>query len=124
MKDKAFKWIGIVISFLVVVMMLFSATLKLAKPDEVVKGFVDQFGYPESQLVIIGILEIVCALVYAFPKTAVLGAVLLTGYLGGAVATHTRVQDPMLLSAVIMGIFVWLGLWFRDARIRALLPLR
>jgi hypothetical protein len=72
-------------------------------------------------------LLLVCTLLYAAPQTAVLGAILLTGYLGGAVATHVRVGDPLfshILFGVYVGVFLWLGLYLRDARLRALVPLR
>jgi Mn2+/Fe2+ NRAMP family transporter len=73
---------------------------------------------------LIGILEIACTVIYVIPRTSVLGAILLTGYLGGATATHVRIGDPSFFGPVIFGVLVWLGLWLRDARLRALLPLR
>ena len=82
-----------------------------------------KFGYPEGVLIAIGITEVVCVVLYLLPQTAVLGAVMLTGYLGGAIATHVRVHDNFI-SPVIVGVFVWLALYLRDPRVRALLPLR
>jgi uncharacterized membrane protein YphA (DoxX/SURF4 family) len=97
--------------------------MKLKGPPEFTEQFVDKFGYPADLALAIGVIEISCAVIYLIPQTAVLGAVLLTGYLGGAVATHVRVHDNFL-GAVIGGVLVWLGLYLRDPRIRALLPVR
>ena len=96
--------------------------IKLIKPTEVVAEFA-RLGYPESLVVGIGILELVCTVIYIVPRTSVLGAILLTGYLGGATATHVRVGDPFI-PPVLGGALVWAGLYLRDARIRALIPLR
>ncbi len=83
-----------------------------------------QFGYPEHLTTPIGLVLIACTLLYLLPRTAVLGAILLTGYLGGATATHVRVEDPSFLFAATFGVLVWAGLYLRDARLRALLSLR
>jgi hypothetical protein len=116
-------WIGRVLSALPVLMLLFSGVLKLLRPEAVVQEF-ERLGYrDESVIVALGIVEITCAIIYAIPRTAVLGAILLTGYLGGAVATHVRIADPWF-PPIIGGVLVWLGLWFRDAQVRALAPLR
>jgi hypothetical protein len=88
-----------------------------------VPDFVEKFGYPETLLTPIGIIEVLCVLLYAIPRTSVLGAILLTGYMGGAVATHVRIGD-MFVPPLMIGVFVWLGLFLRDAGIRALLPWR
>ena len=117
---KAF-WAGWILSGLVVLMMLFSAVMKLFKPATVVQEF-GRLGYAESITITIGILELMCALIYLVPRTSVLGAILLTAYLGGATATHVRISDPFF-SPVILGILVWLALYLRDARLRALVPL-
>jgi hypothetical protein len=74
-------------------------------------------------LVPIGLLELLCAVLYLVPQTALLGAVLLTGYLGGAVATHLRIGEPFVLP-LVLGVLIWAGLWLRDPRLRGLLPLR
>ena len=82
---------------------------------------------PESVIVPLGLIQLVCLVAYLVPRTTVLGAVLWTGYLGGAVATHVRVGSPLLthtLFPIYVAIFLWLGLWLRDARLRAVLPLR
>jgi hypothetical protein len=83
-----------------------------------------RYGYPESQIVIIGVLEFLSCVIYLIPNTAVLGAILMTGYLGGATATNFRVSDPSYILTVLLGVFVWGGLFFRDARLRALIPFR
>jgi DoxX-like protein len=96
--------------------------MKLAKPAPVVEGFV-RLGYPESLALGIGIVELACAVIYVIPRTSVLGAILLTGYLGGATATHVRIGEPFFMP-IILGVLVWGGLFLRDERLRALLPLR
>ncbi|MDQ6733415.1 MAG: DoxX family protein [Nitrospirota bacterium] len=120
--SKKMLWAGYIISALPVLLLLFSGVMKLAKPPSVVEGFV-RFGYPESVILGIGIVELACVVIYVIPRTAVLGAILLTGYLGGATATHVRVGEPFF-APIVLGILVWGGLYLRDARLRALLPLR
>jgi hypothetical protein len=105
-------------------MMSFSATMKFIRPPQMVEQFVGKFGYAESSLLAIGVVEISCVLLYAIPRTATLGAVLLTGYLGGAVATHVRILDPGFVTPVVLGLFAWAGLYLRDERLRPLMPLR
>jgi uncharacterized membrane protein YphA (DoxX/SURF4 family) len=112
-----------VIATLIGLMLAVSGSMKLMKPPEFIKQWVDTLGYPEDVAAAIGIVEICCAVLYLIPQTAVLGAVLLTGYLGGAVATHVRVHDNFL-SPAIGGVLVWLSLFLRDPRVRALLPFR
>jgi hypothetical protein len=85
--------------------------------------FVHKFGYSEDSLLGIGILELTCVLVYAVPRTTFLGSVLMTAYLGGAVATHVRVSDAFVIP-VVLGVLVWVGLYLREPRLRALAPLR
>jgi hypothetical protein len=97
--------------------------MKLVQPPPVIEAFTGTFGYPASTLVPIGILEIACVALYAFPPTAVLGAVMVTGYLGGAIATHVRVGDPFV-GPLVLGILAWAGLYLREPRLRALLPRR
>ena len=116
-------WTGRVLSGIVVLMLSFSAVMKLQAPPEVVEPFVNVMGYPAAVLGTLGILELVCALIYAIPQTRVLGAILLTGYLGGAVATHVRVEDGQFFTPVLVGVVLWAALFLRDARLRALLPL-
>ncbi len=102
--------------------LIFSATMKFLSPAEMIDQFVNKLGYPEGLAVTIGIVEVVCTLLFLFPRTAVLGAVLLTGYLGGAIATHVRIEDNFAGPA-IGGVLVWLALYLREPRIRALLPI-
>jgi DoxX-like protein len=121
--SKKMLWAGRIVSALPVLLMVFGGTFGLLKPALAVPGFV-HFGYPERLLLPICIVELVCAVLYAIPRTSVLGAILLTGYLGGATATHVRVGDPLFLAPVILGVLVWGGLYLRDGRLRGLIPLR
>jgi len=124
--SKKMLWTGRIISILVVLFMLFTGTLKLIKPAGVVEGFA-HFGYPERLILIIGIVEIACTVIYAIPRTSILGAILLTGYLGGAVASQLRVGLPLfsnVLAPVYIGVLIWGGLFLRDRRLRALIPVR
>jgi len=121
--SKKALWAGRIISALPVLLLLFSATLKFAKPPGVVEGF-KKFGYPEHLILVLAILEIGCTIIYLIPQTSVIGAILLTGYLGGATATHFRIGDPSFIMPVICGVLVWLGLLLREGRLRPLLPLR
>jgi hypothetical protein len=117
-------WTGRVISALPVLMMGVGGVYALVKPDMMLEGFAEQ-GWPAHMAKPVAITEVVCAVIYAIPRTAVLGAILLTGYLGGAVATHLRADEPaMITPAIVIGLFVWLGLLLRDARVRSLLPFR
>lgn len=120
--SKKKLWTGRIISALAVLMLVFSGVMKLLKPLPVVEEFA-RLGYPESLAVGIGILEILCAFVYMIPRTSILGAILLTGYLGGATATHVRIGDPFFIP-IVLGIFIWVGLFLRDDRLQALIPLR
>jgi hypothetical protein len=112
-----------VLSALPVLALVMSALMKLSHPPAFVETFTVKFGYPPGLLAPIGVLELLCTAVYLVPSTSVLGAVLLTGYLGGATATHVRVGDAFLIP-VVLGVLVWGGLFLRDGRIRELLPLR
>ena len=108
-------------SALIALLMVFSAVMKLMKPPAVVQGFA-HFGFPEGLLLPLGILELACTLVYVVPRTSVLGAILLTGYLGGATAVSVRIGEPFI-APVIIGVLVWGGLFLRDRRLRELIPL-
>ena len=121
--SKTRLWAGRIISALPVLLMVFGGVFGVLKPAVAVPGFI-QYGYPEKVFLPICILEIACAVVYAIPRTSVLGAILLTGYLGGATATHVRVGDPLFFVPVVLGVLVWGGLFLRDDRLRALIPLR
>jgi hypothetical protein len=123
--SKKAIWAGRIISVLPSLMLLFSSVLKLSKPAELVTEF-SRLGYPESVILGIGVVELACVIVYLIPRASVIGAILLTGYLGGAIATHVRIGDPIsnILGPIIFGVFIWAGLYLRDERLRALLPLR
>lgn len=120
-QSKFMTYAGWAITGLVGLFMVFSGTMALLRPPGMTDRFATQFGYPEDLILAIGIVEILCAVLYVLPPTAVLGAVLLTGYLGGAVATHVRVKDSFIIPLVV-GVFVWLGVYLRDPQVRALLP--
>ncbi len=124
--SKKGVWTGRVLSGLVVLFLIPDGIIKFIKPAPVVDAFA-HLGLPLSLANTIGILLLVCTAIYAFPRTAVLGAILLTGYLGGAVATHLRAGDPLfshILFPTYLGVMLWLGLYLRDERLRALVPLR
>ncbi len=121
--SKWMLWSGRVLSALPVLMLVMSAVMKFTNSPAVTKGFTD-FGFDTKLLPGLGITELICTAMYVIPQTSVLGAILLTGYLGGAVATHLRVGDPMFIAPVVFGVIVWLGLVLRDVRLRALLPWR
>ncbi len=119
-------WAGRILSALPVAFLLLDGVMKVAKPAFVVEATV-QLGYPESVVIGLGIVLLACTALYVMPRTAVLGAILLTGYLGGAVATHVRVGNPFFTHAffpVYLALLIWGGLFLRDARLRALVPLR
>lgn len=117
-------WAGRILSVLTTLFLLFDGIAKLFKPAFVVEGTL-KYGYAESVIIPLGIVLTLCTILYAIPRTAVLGAILLTGYLGGAVNTHVRAGEGWfpILFPVIFGALIWGGLYLRDARLRALLPL-
>ena len=115
-------WAGRIVSALPALMLLASGVAKVVGPKQIVEGFI-HLGYPARLATPIGILEIVCAVLYMIPQTAVLGAILLTGYLGGEKATHVRVGEPFVMP-VLKGMVLWLGLCLREPRLWALMPLR
>jgi hypothetical protein len=120
--SKKMLWAGYIMSALPVLLLLMSAVMKFMKPAQIVQGF-GHYGYPESLIVPLGIVEMACTVIYVIPRTSVLGAILLTGYLGGATATVVRMGDSFIMP-VLVGVLVWGGLFLRDARVRALIPLR
>jgi hypothetical protein len=122
---KWMTWTGRVLSALPVLMLIMSGVMKIRQPKEVVEGF-GHLGYSMDSAMVLAILELGSTLIYVIPQTAVLGAILLTGYLGGATATHLRVGDPVgqMITPVILGMIVWLGLYLREPRLRALIPWR
>ena len=110
------------ISGLVSLLFAMSAFMKLRGGTEVMQGMA-HLGLPESLITPLAIVEISCVVIYLIPATSILGAILLTGYIGGAICTHLRVGDPFFIQ-IALGIFVWLGLYLRENRLRALIPLR
>jgi len=118
-------WTGRVLSALPALFLLFDGAMKLVKPAFVVEATV-ALGYAASVILPLGVVLLGCTVLYLLPRTAVLGAVLLTGYLGGAVATHVHHQDGLfeILFPVVFGILLWGGLVLRDTRLRAVLPWR
>jgi len=123
MKNPSNKILGLILSGLAVLFLAFDAGMKVLSVPAAVEG-TTQLGYPASAVTGIGILQVILLALYLIPRTAILGAVLWTGYLGGAVATHVRVSNPLfthVLFPVYVAILLWGGLWLRDRRTRALL---
>ena len=119
------KWmtrLGYVLSILPCLLLLFSASMKFIKPAGFAEGL-EHLGWTEGKMTALGIVEIASTVLYLIPRTSVVGAILLTAYMGGAVATHARVGDPFY-TQILVGVFVWGGLFLRDARIRELIPLK
>ena len=124
--SSAAVWIGRTMSGLVMAFMLLDGVMKLI-PMDVVISTSEQMGISGSLARPLGIIGLSCTLLYAIPRTSVLGAILLTGYLGGAIASHFRLSDPIFthtLFGLYLGLLAWGGLYLRDARLRALIPLR
>ncbi len=123
--SKSRVWVARILSALAILFLLVDAIMKFIKPEPVVTATVG-LGYPESTIVPIGAVLLLSTLLYAIPRTSVLGAILLTGYLGGALATHVRVGAGWfpILFPVIFGFFIWGGLYLRDRRLSHLIPLR
>jgi|SRR5688500_15646877 hypothetical protein len=118
-------WAGIIVSAIPVLFLLMDTVGKFIKPEPVVTGTLE-LGYQESVIVPLGIILLVSVVLYVIPKTSIIGSILLTGYLGGAVATHVRLSNPLFthqLFPVYLGVLLWLGLYLRDRRIRGLLPI-
>jgi hypothetical protein len=123
--SKKMIWAGRIISGIMVLFMLMDGVMKLIKPEAVVKGTME-LGFPENTIVGIGIVLLISTVLYLIPRTAVLGAILLTGYLGGAIASQVRVSAVLfnLIFPFLFGVLIWLGLFLRDSRVRELIPLR
>jgi uncharacterized membrane protein YphA (DoxX/SURF4 family) len=121
-KVSKLVWAGRVISWLAAAVFLFSGFMKLKGGEELTQGMT-HLGLPDSMVRPLAILEISCAVIYLLPPTAVLGAILLAGYMGGAICTHWRVGDSFL-PQIGIGVAVWLGLWLRESRLRSILPVR
>ena len=121
--SKTMLWTGRIMSAVPVLIVLMAAVMKLVKAAPVVEGTV-RAGFAEGLIVPIGIVELICVVVYLIPRTAVLGAILLTGLLGGATVTTLRMGDPTFPMPVVLGMMAWGGLYLRDVRVRELIPLR
>ncbi|MGH9684790.1 MAG: DoxX family protein [Candidatus Acidiferrales bacterium] len=123
--SKSMLWTGRVISVLVVLFLLFDGVTKVLKVPAVLKAAA-QLGFSAREIVGVGIVLLICTILYAIPRTAILGAILLTGYLGGATVTNLRAGYPTfeMLAPVIFGIVLWGGLFLRDRRLRTLIPVR
>lgn len=124
--SKKRLWTGRIISALAILFLLLDGAVKVMRLAPAVEGTV-QLGYPASVVLGIGILQLVCTFAYLIPRTSILGAILLTGYLGGAIATHVRLGNPLfspVLFPVYIGALIWGGLYLRDSGLRTLVPLR
>jgi len=122
MKANKMALVGHVLSALLTLLFLFSASGKLAGSTQAVEGMT-KMGWENVSLIAIGVVEVICALLYIVPITSVIGAILLTGYLGGAIGVHVRIGEPVY-AQVVFGILVWGGIYLRDSRLRQLIPLR
>jgi len=118
--SKKALWSGRILSGWLVLFLLFDGVVKVLKLAPAMEGTA-RLGYPSSLVVPIGIVELLCVAAYVIPRTSILGAILLTGYLGGATATQVRLEDPWFFFPVVVGVLVWAGLLLRDARLRSLI---
>ena len=126
--SKPARWLGRILSGLVIVFLMFDGAIKLV-PWPVVTETMDKMGYGSSETLArsLGLITIVCTVLYAIPPTSILGAILLSGYLGGAVASHVRIGSPLFshtLFGLYLGLMVWGGLWLRDRRLHTMIPFR
>src|ERR1700750_2472923 len=126
--SKPALWLGRVLSGFVILFLLFDGAIKLV-PWPVVTETLDRMGYGSSETLArsLGVITLICTVLYAVPPTSILGAILLTGYLGGAIASHVRVARPLVshtLFGLYLGLILWGGLWLRDPALRSLLPFR
>jgi hypothetical protein len=122
------RWTGRVLSGLVIVFLLFDGAIKLV-PWPIVTETMDKMGYSSSETLArsLGIITLICTLLYSVPPTSILGAILLTGYLGGAMASHVRIDSPLFshtLFGFYLGVMAWAGLWLRDPALRHFIPFR
>ena len=126
--SKSARWLGRILSGLVILFLLFDGAIKLV-PWPVVTEAMDRIGYGSSEALArtLGAITLACTILYAIPPTSIVGAILLTGYLGGAMASHLRIGSPLFthtLFGFYLGLMVWGGLWLRDRKLRALMPWR
>ena len=118
--SKRMLWSGRIIGTLPVLLILFASVIKLMHSPAVVEGF-RKAGFSEHLILVVGVVELICSIVYLIPATRVLGAILLTGLMGGATATNVRVGDPSYIVTIVFGILIWAGLFMRDIRVREFL---
>jgi hypothetical protein len=127
MSEMGMVWTGRVLSGLFVLFMLGASVAPKLLGMQVADDTMRQLGWPDGYVLMIGVIELVCVLLYVFPKTSVLGAVLMMGLLGGAIATQIRAGSPLFshqLFSIYLGLFMWGGLWLRDPAMRAVFPWR
>jgi hypothetical protein len=120
--SKKALWIGWILGVLPAPLLISSAIVKFIQPRFMMDDWL-KTGWPQGAAVPLGAIELACTILYLIPRTATLGAVLLTGYMGGAIAHHVRLSEPFYIQTAIP-VLLWLGLYFRDPRLRELLPLR
>ena len=126
--SKSARLLGRILSGLVIVFLLFDGAIKLV-PWPVVTETMDRMGYGSNESLArsLGVITVVCTVLYSIPPTSILGAILMTGYLGGAIASHVRIGSPLFshtLFGLYLGLMLWGGLWLRDRNLRSLLPFR
>jgi hypothetical protein len=121
-QNQKIVWLGVVLSVLVTLPFIMSSYMKLTRNPMVIEGM-PKMGLPVSLMLTIGILELLCVVIYLIPQTSVLGAILFTGFIGGTILAHLRIGEKVYIQATL-GVMVWLGLYLRDPRLRQLLPLR
>ena len=124
MSRRTTLWVGWILTAVPILMLVFGAWMAFVGAPQMLDELVNRFGYRASFAPVLGLIELACAIVYAIPRTAVLGAILLTGYLGGAIATHVRIGDPSFIIPLALAIVTWGGIYLRDDRLHALLPIR
>jgi hypothetical protein len=119
-------WVGRILSALAILFLSFDTIVKVLRLSVAIEG-TTQLGYPESTVFVIGIIQLVCLVLYVIPQTSVFGAILFTGYLGGAIATHLRIGSPLfthILFPIYVAVLIWGGLYAREPRLRAMVPIR
>ena len=119
-------WVGRILSALAILFLSFDTIVKVLRLPVAIEG-TTQLGYPESTVFVIGVIQLVCLVLYVIPKTSVFGAILFTGYLGGAIATHLRIGSPLfthILFPIYVALLIWGGLYAREPRLRAMVPIR